>query len=266
MSTDVGATRPGTFWPAIDQSPDGSGFWVAWQAPERDGDGIYLRHLDAQLAAESPELLVAAYDGSKGKVRVSAPGVSVSATSVFLSYTLERDRQYAIERLRLPLASPGWQNGLQEKTFGKGDRELGEVVVVNDDKVGGDYSAMACARDACFLAWHEIEKGGAQAALIDPERGTVLWRKRFAPHGGHPAVAVSRDGQAAVAFYEGGRVRIAPISRDGLGAPSLFAKASGDVPRPWITAGRQRGEWLVSWLDLEAGHTEPFMARLQCQN
>jgi serine/threonine-protein kinase len=116
------------------------------------------------------------------------------------------------------------------------------------------------------LAWHEIEKGGAQAALIDPVRGTVVWRKRFAPHGGHPAVAPARDGQAAVAFYEGGRVRIASISRDGVGPSSLFGRVSGDVPRPWITAGRQRGEWLVSWLDMESGHAEPLMARLQCQN
>jgi serine/threonine protein kinase len=267
MSTDVGATKPGMFWPAIGPSPDGTGFWIAWQGPEKDGDGIFIRHLDAELAPEGNEILVAAYEGAKGKAtRVSAPSVAVSAANVFLSYTLERDRQYAIERLRLPLTAPAWQGGLPEKPVAKGDRELGEVVVVNDDKVGGDYSAMACTRDACFLAWHEVEKGGAQAALIDPVGGTVLWRKRFAPRGSHPAVAASREGQAAVAFYEGGRVRIASISRDGVGTASLFARASGDVPRPWITAGRQRGEWLVSWLDLEAGHTEPFMARLQCPN
>jgi hypothetical protein len=41
---------------------------------------------------------------------------------------------------------------------------------------------------------------------------------------------------------------------------------TGDAPRPWITPGRARGEWLVSWLDVEAGHTEAFLARLQCRN
>jgi serine/threonine protein kinase len=266
-STDVGASKAGMFWPSIDTLPDATGFWVAWQAPEKDSDNIFLRHLDADLAPEGPEMLVTAYEVSKGKVaRATAPSVALSSANVFLSYTLERDHEYEVERLRLPLASSDWLAGLPEKAGAKGDRQLGETVVVNDDKLDGDYSTIACARDSCFLAWHEIEKGGAQAALIDPVRGTVVWRKRFAPHGGHPAVAPARDGQVAVAFYEGGRVRIASISRDGVGPSSPFGRASGDVPRPWIAAGRQRGEWLVSWLDLEAGHAEPLMARLQCQN
>ncbi len=267
MSTDVGASKAGMFWPSIDASPDGSGFWVAWQAPLRDNDNVFLRHLDSDLSPEGGEMLVTAYELTKGKgAKATAPSVAVAGSNVFLSYTLERDKQYDVERLRLPLTSNDWETGLPDKPVGKGDRQLGEVVVVNDDKLGGDYSTTACTREACFLAWHEIEKGGAQAVLIDPVKGTVLWRKRFAPHGAHPAVAASRDGQAAVVFYEGGRLRIASISRDGVGTSSLFAKTSGDVPRPWIAPGSQRGEWVVAWLDLEAGHTEPLMARLQCQN
>jgi serine/threonine-protein kinase len=93
-----------------------------------------------------------------------------------------------------------------------------------------------------------------------------LWRKRFAPRGSHPAVAATGEGQAEVAFYEGGRVRVAEISRDGVGAPTTFARVTVDQPRPWIAPGHGRGEWLVSWLDLEAGHSEAFVARLQCRN
>jgi len=113
--------------------------------------------------------------------------------------------------------------------------------------------------------WHEIEKG-AQAAFIDPVKGTMLWRKRFAPRGGHPAVAVMPDGSAEVAYYESGRVRVAAISRDGVSTTSTFAKVTGDEPRPWIAPGRTRGEWYVSWLDVESGHTEAFAARLSCRN
>ena len=80
--------------------------------------------------------------------------------------------------------------------------------MVNEDKIGGDYPSIACTKDACFLVWHEVDKG-ADAVLIDPVRGTVLWRKRFAPKGGHPAVAYAEDGPAEVAFYEAGRVRVA---------------------------------------------------------
>ena len=136
---------------------------------------------------------------------------------------------------------------------------------MNEDKIGGDYPSMVCGKDACFLVWHELDKG-AEAALVDPARGTVLWRKRFTPKGGHPAVAISTEGQAELAFYDGGRVRIAGISRDGVGTTSTFAKVTGDQPRPWIAPGRTRGEWFVSWLDLEASHTEAFVTRLQCRN
>jgi hypothetical protein len=93
----------------------------------------------------------------------------------------------------------------------------------------------------------------------------MLWRKRFAPRGGHPAVATS-DGQAEVAYYEAGRVRLAAVSRDGVGTTSTFAKVTGDEPRPWLAPGHTRGEWVVGWLDVEAGHTEAFVSRLQCRN
>ncbi len=256
MSVDVGAAKPGLFWPAMDQSPDGSGFWVAWQAnPDKEGDDIFLRHLDPELQPLSPEVRATDYELYKGKtVKVGAPSVAVSGANLFVSYTLERDRQFVVERMRMPLTSPDLQTvGLQDKALAKGRHELGDTVVVNDDKVNGDYPAIACTKDACFLTWHEIDKGGAQAALVDPARGTILWRKRFAPHGSHPAVAVGPDGQVSEV-----RVLRAPVGSsaarfdifrwcDGVGAAGTFAKTSGDPPRPWITAGRARGEWLVSW-------------------
>ena len=166
-------------------------------------------------------------------------------------------------RSRRPSLAAG---GLACRARPKTSRVLGEATASNEDKVGGDYPAIACTKDACFLVWHEIDKGGAQAALIDPAKGTMLWRKRFAPRGGHPAVATTPDGAAEVAYYESGRVRLAAVSRDGVGTTSTFARVSGDEPRPWITAGRARGDWLVAWLDLESGHTESFVARLQCRN
>jgi hypothetical protein len=269
MSVDVGASRPGTYWPAIDRSPDGSGFWVAWQAnPDNEGDDIFLRRLDANLAPQGAEVRVTAYAPFKGKpVKAGVPSVAVTGANLFVAYTVERDHQFVVERMRLPLSLPDLQtSGLEDKAVAKGRHELGETVVVNEDKAGGDYPSLACAKDACFLTWHENDRGGAQAAFFDPARGTILWRKRFAPRGSHPTVAIGADGQAEVAFYEAGRVRIAPISRDGVGPAGTFAKTAGDQPRAWIAPGRGHGEWLVSWLDMEAGHTEPFFARLECRN
>ncbi len=266
MSIGVGAARSGLFWPAIDRSSDGSGFWVAWQAnPDSNGDDLFLRHLDAELVPHGPEVRATDYAPDKGKAAlVSVPSVAVSSANLFVAYALDRDRQHLIERMRIPVSLPELQTGgLPDKPAGK--TELSEVSAVNEDKVGGDYPSIACAKDACFLVWHEVDKG-AEAVLIDPLRGTVLWRKRFAPRGGHPAVAYTEDGLAEVAFYETGRVRVASISRDGVGTTTTFAKVTGDEPRPWIAPGRARGEWLVSWLDVEAGHTEAFVARLQCRN
>ncbi|HEX4447972.1 MAG TPA: serine/threonine-protein kinase, partial [Polyangiaceae bacterium] len=270
MSIAVGASKPGLYWPSMERSPDGSGFWVAWQAsPDKDGDDVFLRRLDGELLPHGPEARATDYATDKGKTaQVSSTSVAISSTNLFVAFALERDKQHTIERMRVPLAMPELQSGgLPDKST---KPELSDTVAVNEDKVGGDYPSIACTKDSCFLVWHEVDKGavdkGAQAALIDPVRGTVLWRKRFAPKGAHPAVAFTEDGSAEVAFYEAGRVKVAAISRDGVGTTATFARVTGDEPRPWIAAGRTRGEWLVSWLDIEAGHTEAFVARLQCRN
>jgi serine/threonine-protein kinase len=264
MSSMVGANKPGLFWPSMDRAPDGT-FWVAWQEnPDKEGDDIFLRHIAADLKPLGGEIRATDYEPEKGKSpRVSASSIAASSTNLFVAYALEQDKQHVIERMRVSLDSPDLVTGLQGA--GKTSRQVGEVTASNEDKVGGDYPDLTCTRDACFLAWQELEKG-AQAALIDPVKGTMLWRKRFAPRGGHPAVASTDDGFAEIAYYESGRVRIAALSRDGVGTTSTFAKVSGDEPRPWITAGRTRGEWFVAWLDLEAGHNETFVARLQCRN
>jgi serine/threonine protein kinase len=264
MSSSVGASKTGLFWPAMDRASDGT-FWVAWQQnPDKEGDDIFLRHVDSDLKPLGAEVRATDYEPDKGKsARVSAPSLAVSSANLFVTYALEQDKQHVIERMRIPLSSPDLPAGLQGPS--KTSRQIGEVTASNEDKVGGDYPGITCTKDSCFLVWHEIDKG-AQAALIDPVKGTMLWRKRFAPRGGHPAVAATPDGLAEIAYYESGRVRIAAVSRDGVGTTSTFARVTGDPPRPWITAGRARGEWLVAWLDLEAGHTETFVARLQCRN
>jgi serine/threonine-protein kinase len=267
MSSVVSVRKTGAnFWPAMDRAPDGT-FWVAWQEnPDKEGDDLFLRHLDADLKPLGGEVRTTDYEGEKGKSpHVSSSSVAVSSANVFLAFTLEREKQHLVERMRLALGSPELGGGGLTGSS-KTSRELGETVVVNEEKMGGEYPAMSCSRDACFLVWHETDKGGAQAALVDPAKGTLLWRKRFAPKGAHPAVASTADGQAAVAFYEAGRVRIASVSRDSFGASTMFARVTGDQPRPWIAPGRARGEWVVSWLDVEDRHTEAFVARLQCRN
>jgi hypothetical protein len=248
----------------MDRGPDGT-YWVAWQQnPDKEGDDLFVRHLDADFKPLGSEVRATDYQGERGKSpHVSSASVAVTSTNVFLAFTLDREKQHLVERMRLPLGSQELSTGLQGTS--KASRELGETVAVNEEKMGGEYPSLSCTKDACYLVWHEPDKG-AQAALVDPVKGTLLWRKRFAPRGSHPAVASTSDGPAEVAFYEAGRVRVAAVSRDGFATTTAFARVTGDLPRPWIAAGHARGEWLVSWLDVEAGHTEAFVARLQCRN
>ena len=270
MSEVVAAAKPGLTWPApVIEAADGGGFWIGWQQDsDKDTNDLYLRRLGRDLKAAGPEIRLTDYEPDKGRVpRASSPSVAVSADNVFVAYGVDRDHQHVIERMRIQRASSELDGGLQSATKGgRVTREYGDVTAISEPRVNGDYPAMECATVGCFVVWHELDKGGAQAAFLDPAGGALLWRKRFAPHGGHPAIATGPGGRAAVAYYEAGRVRVASVTRDGVGASSVLARVSGDPPRPWISPGRGVGEWYVAWLDLEAGHTEPLVARVQCRD
>jgi hypothetical protein len=44
----------------------------------------------------------------------------------------------------------------------------------------------------------------------------------------------------------------------------VAARALGDLPRPEI-ASVGKGEWLLTWNDVEAQHIETFAARVVCR-
>jgi serine/threonine-protein kinase len=120
-----------------------------------------------------------------------------------------------------------------------------------------------CSVWGCFAVW-DNEQAGALAAYIDPEKAEKLWHREFAVRGARPAVA-STQKQVLVAWYEGGRVKLASLSRDGLGAASVIAKVNGYQPYPELAAGLEDGEWYIAWRDYEAGHLETFVARAECK-
>ncbi|HEY2512087.1 MAG TPA: serine/threonine-protein kinase, partial [Polyangiaceae bacterium] len=267
----VGAGKPGLYWPSIDRAPDG--YYVAWSADrEKDGSDLWLRHLNSDLQPVAPELRATDYwGGSKPKQQpqVRTPAIALASNAIYVTYKLERESQHQIILMRVPLTLPSLQTGLDDKPGllpdgGRGDRELGDAEVVNEDKANADAPAIACGTEGCFLAWHG-ESGGAYAALIEPVLGRVLWRKKFAPLGGHPSLATSSGGQVEVAYYEKGFVRIAQLTRDGIGTASTIGRVGNEQPRPWIASGAQKGEWLVAWQDSEANHLEAFAARVQCR-
>lgn len=267
-SMQVGGVRPGAYSPALQRAPDG--LFAAWDDErKRDGADLFLRHLGQELSPIGPEIRATDYSGRPGhRPAIRAPNVALANGALYLVYKVEREgKPDSIERMRIPLDAPSLATGLD---FSAGaairtDRALGDVQVVSEDRSPSDSPGIGCGTEGCFVVWHG-EKGGAFAALIDPIQGRVVWRKRFAEKGSAPALGVSESGAVAVAYYEAGAVRLALMAREGVSAPSTFAKVSGEAPQPSVAPGRAKGEWLVAWQDNEGAHTEAYVARVVCHS
>jgi hypothetical protein len=122
---------------------------------------------------------------------------------------------------------------------------------------------IVCIAEGCLTVWDD-ERAGALAAFIDKDGGEALWHREFAAAGARPALAVSAWG-AVVAWYENSRIKLASITRDGLGPASLLTKVSGFQPYPEVVPGTEAGQWYISWRDYEAGQLESFVLRTQCR-
>jgi len=60
------------------------------------------------------------------------------------------------------------------------------------------------------------------------------------------------------------RLRMAQLTRDGLGAVTSLSRVSGFQPQPDVAAGEKRGQWYISWRDYESAHLEVFALRTDC--
>ncbi|MBL0198146.1 MAG: serine/threonine protein kinase [Myxococcales bacterium] len=271
----VGSPRPGLFWPAITRIPTG-GYFVVWQDDrDKEGEDLFVRRLTPELETSSPELRLTDYvppvKGRPGPA-VRYPALAVGANALLVAYRLDREGKHLIYRMRLPLDGPELVKGLEdlpaEKAPKRVDRELGAPHLVNEDRASADVPTAACGSEGCFVAWHG-ETTGASLARLDVEKGSLIWRKQFAPKGGRPTLLSTKQGEVYLVYFEGGRVRLAAVSRDGLGPVTAFGHISGDHPHPSVAQGSQKGELWVAWEDSEPGAAgamvkEAYVARLSC--
>ncbi|HQY62704.1 MAG TPA: serine/threonine-protein kinase, partial [Polyangiaceae bacterium] len=271
----VGSPRPGLFWPAITRIPTG-GYFVVWQDDrDKEGEDLFVRRLTPELETSSPELRLTDYvppvKGRPGPA-VRYPALAVGANALLVAYRLDREGKHLIYRMRLPLDGPELVKGLDdlpaEKAPKRVDRELGAPHLVNEDRASADVPTAACGSEGCFVAWHG-ETTGASLARLDVEKGSLIWRKQFAPKGGRPTLLSTKQGEVYLVYFEGGRVRLAAVSRDGLGPVTAFGHISGDHPHPSVAQGSQKGELWVAWEDSEPGAAgamvkEAYVARLSC--
>jgi len=122
---------------------------------------------------------------------------------------------------------------------------------------------IACTSDGCLVAWDD-ESAGAFAAFVDSKTWEPIWHREFSPKGSRPALASYGD-KVVVAWYEDARLKLAQLTRDGVGSATVLARVSGMQPYPALIPGNLDGEWYVSWRDYESGHLEAFVVRAKCQ-
>jgi serine/threonine-protein kinase len=259
--------------PAIARAADGT-FWVVW-AEDRASDAssdLILRHLSAELEPTGGDVRATDYPPRGGKPRARYPSLGIAGGFLDIAFRLERDPQRLIQLLRIGAADPALAKGLdtpaekpspRDKDASK-DRELGESQTVTGEREKGDTPRIDCVTEGCYLVWHG-DGGGAYAAYMEASRGQILWRKKFDPKGARPTLAISPSGAVQLAWFEGNRLKIAAMTRDGVGPPTIIARTMGDPAPPSVVPGGAPGEWYVTWLDAEAGHPELLGARALCK-
>ena len=264
----VGGAHEGQYWPSIEKALDG--YWVVWQdSRDKDGDDVFIRKLDKHMDTVGPETRLTDYLPKQKGLKIAnarVPSVAVAANQLFVTYKLEKDQSRQIMRMRLPVNSQGFAVGLddKDKEAQKNERVAGDTLAVSDDRSLPDNPQIACGRAGCFIAWH-VDGGPAMAARIDAKDGKVIWKLRISDRATRPAIVDGAEGQVMVGYYEGGKVKVASFTLDGIGPSSTIAKVSGDHARPWLAPGTQKGEYWIAWEDLEAGRSEPYVARFVCK-
>jgi len=147
------------------------------------------------------------------------------------------------------------------KTIGK-ERFLGQAQVLSAKEGKNTTPFLACTSEGCFVAW-DHEKTGASIAFLENTKGQMLWRRELPSKVVRPAVA-SLGNAAAISWFDESRLRMAPLTRDGLGPVTTLSRVSGFQPPPDLAAGEKPGQWYISWRDYEAAHLEVFALRTDC--
>lgn len=263
----VSAPKRTPLTPAISRADDGT-FWVVWEEDTSKGvTDLMARQLAADLTPLGEAVRLTAFV-QRGNLKTLAnePAVAVGHGFLYVLFSVERaPLKDQVMVLRVPLGDPALKTGLGDSTSArkKGDRFVGTLRPVSPAYGKNSQARIVCVADGCLAAWDD-ELAGAYAAFIDKKTGEALWHREFASGGQRPEIASAANG-AVIAWFEKSRLKLAPINRDGVGAPTILTRVSGSQPNPDIAPGAEPGQWYISWRDYEAGHFEAFVLRTQCK-
>lgn len=251
--------KPEKYFPSVTPLPGGK-MLAVWSEKRGTIDAkaqLIARTLDRDLEPEgSPVELTALLQGD-----ATQPHAEIFGNRLFVGYRYQSSPTSTdIRLLRIDLddgtlPSPAIFH-LEE------DRYVGESIVLRSQPRQAEPS-LICDAEGCLVTWDD-DQGGAFSAFVPHNQNAPLWHREFSSKGKRPAIARNHDGMTAIAYFAGDRLFLAPVTRDGVGAPSVVSRVSGFQPSPELIAGAAPGEWLIAWRDFEAGHLEIFVARAQC--
>jgi hypothetical protein len=264
-SKRVSAVKRQEYFPTISRAPDGS-YWVVWEETFEDGVDLAARHLSAELEPVGEAVrLTALGSGRDGHgALASRPSLSIAEGSLLVAFALERDKKSRVMLLDVAMNDPGLATGVSAAGKKKlEDRSVGKLLAVSNSQGKQGEARLACEKNDCYVAWDD-GKSGVLAAFFDRAKGQTIWHREFARSGSGPALAKSPTG-AMLTYFEGSRVRLASMTRDGVEPAGVVAKVGGIQPYPAIAAGEKPGQWYISWRDYESGHLEAYVVRAECQ-
>ncbi|HEY1534759.1 MAG TPA: hypothetical protein VGF76_12090, partial [Polyangiaceae bacterium] len=241
-------------------------FWAVWQEEVDKGTtDIMARELDTDLTPIAEPIRLTAIPASKSATwAAGTPAVAVQNGHLYVAFSVNRGFEHIqVYVQRIALSDPTLKTGLvsSKKTLGK-ERYLGQAQIVSTREGKNTTPVVACSGDGCFVAWDD-EKAGASVAFLEKDKGQLLWRRDLPAKVVRPAVA-SVGSSAVISWFDESRLRIAPLTRDGLGAVTSLSRVSGFQPQPDIAAGEKPGQWYISWRDYESAHLEVFALRTEC--
>lgn len=261
--------RKGDYYPALALMPGGD-FWAVWEEEiEGNVSDLVARRLGPDLEPKSNAVRLTAFRPPSGPARQPrTPSAVIDRNQLIVAFAKDLGGQRIQVMLQtIPLDDPALQTGIAFKV-GKGvrpprknDEVLGTMKSVSPASSRNAQPRLTCHEAGCFVAWDD-EKAGALMAFVDRERGP-LWHREFGNKGASPALAQDERG-LVVAWFEGARLKLAPIARDGIGTASLISRVSGIQPPPDVARGSKPGEWYVAFRDFESAHHEVFALRAEC--
>ncbi len=245
---------------------DGNKFWAVWQEEVDKGTtDIMARELDADLTPLAEPVRLTAIPAAKAATwAAGTPAVAVQNGHLYVAFSVNRGFEHIqVYIQRIALSDPALKTGLvsSKKTLNK-ERYLGQAQLISTREGKNTTPGLACSGDGCFVTWDD-EKAGASVAFIEKDKGQVLWRRDLPAKVVRPAVA-SFGSSSVISWFDESRLRIAPLTRDGLGAVTSLSRVSGFQPQPDIAAGEKPGQWYISWRDYESAHLEVFALRTEC--